>query len=143
MLVTGTPVALPIELLSFEVEIQNDIAKIDWVTSSEINNDYLEVQVSENGIDFLTFEIIPGAGNSINVIYYSTNFSVGKGNYYRLKQTDFDGTTSFSNILYREPKISIAAEVKRVNLFYNTVSEAYRGFIIIVYNDGAYKKSMQ
>ena len=107
--------ALPIERLDFQVSLLNENhAEIKWRTASETNNNYFEVQKSVDGVDWKTFEKINGAGNSNTVKNYTTfDFQLLEGvNYYRLKQIDFDGTSSLSeirSILYQksQPDISV------------------------------------
>jgi hypothetical protein len=74
---------------------------INWTTASEVNNDYFSVQRSSNGFDFETISKTEGAGNSTTMLHY---YSVDKKplhgiSYYRLMQTDFDGTNTFSQIV--------------------------------------------
>jgi hypothetical protein len=97
--VFGTP--LPIELLSFEANANGDAIDIKWVTAVEINNDYFTIEKSKNGITWETVLIVAGAGNSNNIIeYYEVDYSPIIGlSYYRLKQTDYDGKYSYSNIV--------------------------------------------
>ncbi len=93
-------VLVPIELLSFEAEVIDDeFVQLDWVTGSEINNDFFEIQRSKDGINWETVLIEKGAGNSSHVSYYqgvdrSPLFGIS---YYRLKQVDFDGNFSISD----------------------------------------------
>ena len=93
-------VPLPVELIEFNATPEEQKVRLDWATSTEINNDYFEVQRSKNGSDFETVDIVQGAGNSItqenyltfdNRPYYGTSF-------YRLKQVDFDGKFKYSEI---------------------------------------------
>jgi len=92
--------ALPIELVSFRTDYQQDKVKLSWVTANEINNEYFTIQHSSNGINFQDVEDINGAGNSTVIqSYFSFHHEPVRGiNYYRLKQTDFDGTSSLSDI---------------------------------------------
>lgn len=85
--------ALPIKLISFEVnQIDGEIV-ISWQTALEINNDYFEIQRSANGHSFETIATLSGAGNSTQPLNYSiTDPDPLQGlAYYRLKQTDYDG----------------------------------------------------
>ena len=108
----GSPVAysffanisspLPIELLSFKVELKNNkFVGIYWQTESETNNDYFIVERSQNGRDWESIKKIEGAGNSSTPLSYAANdFNPYKNiSYYRLKQVDFDGGFSFSNMV--------------------------------------------
>ncbi len=102
-LLTAGTCALPIELLSFSgkyLEKTNE-ALLEWITASEINNDYFTIERSTDGITFESIAFIKGAGNSSSSKSYNfidDNLNDGI-NYYRLKQTDFDGKYSYSNII--------------------------------------------
>lgn len=93
--------ALPIELLSFEATSEDHkIVKCEWSTASEINNDYFVIQRSKNGQTFEQTGTIQGAGNSstqLNYVFYDEHPYSGVS-YYRLKQIDFDGKFSYSQI---------------------------------------------
>jgi hypothetical protein len=90
---------VPIDLLSFTAEIEDGHVKLNWVTASEINNDYFNIEHSLDGINFTTISRIKGAGNSMRTLNYSSvhHASVDGISYYRLKQTDYDGKTSYSD----------------------------------------------
>ncbi|MBL4752568.1 MAG: T9SS type A sorting domain-containing protein [Flavobacteriales bacterium] len=94
---------LPIELLYFDaVLLDNQTVSVDWTTVSEINNDFFTVERSKNGVDFEALGTVPGpvGGNSNTLLNY--NFIDGEPftgiSYYRLKQTDYDGTFTYSPI---------------------------------------------
>lgn len=91
---------LPVTLLSFRAAKLNNYVDINWSTSSEINNDYFTIERSSNGEDFETIGTVKGAGNSNAFLdYYFNDEQPLKGvSYYRLKQTDFDGKYSHSDI---------------------------------------------
>ncbi|MEL7249606.1 MAG: T9SS type A sorting domain-containing protein [Bacteroidota bacterium] len=93
--------ALPIQLLNFEAQAQDNYTTLlNWQTASEYNNEYFTVERSVDGRTFLPLEKVPGAGFSNAELSYQTidpNPYIGI-NYYRLKQTDFDGAFSYSEI---------------------------------------------
>jgi hypothetical protein len=91
---------LPIELYNFNVKYVGDKVKINWTTLSEINNDYFTIEKSNDGIHFNEVTKIKGKGNTTHTSHYHTfDYYPQNGiNYYRLKQTDFDGKYSYSNI---------------------------------------------
>ncbi|HNQ68866.1 MAG TPA: T9SS type A sorting domain-containing protein [Bacteroidales bacterium] len=84
---------LPVELVYFKAECDNADAIIYWQTATEINNDYFVVEKSNDMQDFFEIGIIPGSGNSNQLLNYSfTDNNLFSGNnYYRLKQIDYDG----------------------------------------------------
>ena len=91
---------LPIVLVSFDANLKNTSVELNWLTESEINNDYFTIQKSKNTIDWYDVLTREGAGNSNSPIsYHNTDNQPIKGHsYYRLKQTDFNGVSSYSNI---------------------------------------------
>ena len=92
---------LPIELVSFNVHQTEDLkVRIDWQTASEINNDFFTIERSIDAINWEELKNIEGAGNSVQLINYSTidEKPIWGISYYRLKQTDFDGQYSYSKI---------------------------------------------
>jgi hypothetical protein len=90
---------LPIELSNFEVSCDNETIDIVWTTQSEINNNYFTVEKSYDGITFFEISTITGAGNSNSTINYALNDNnTNELVYYRLKQVDFDGSFTFSEI---------------------------------------------
>lgn len=102
---------LPVELLTFDANLDGEQVLLTWETASEINNDYFTLEKSTDAINFTEFARVDGAGNSNEEIHYkSTDFDPSVGiNYYRLKQTDFDGKFEYSPIksVIIEPKANI------------------------------------
>jgi hypothetical protein len=91
---------LPIALLQFDAIPNKNVVDLFWTTLSEINNDYFTVERSKNLVDFDDILKVKGAGNSSRILHYkAVDEKPLKGiSYYRLKQTDFDGKTSYSDI---------------------------------------------
>lgn len=98
-MVFGTP--LPIELLSFTAHVNGSKVDIHWVTASEINNDYFTIERSRDLQKWELLINVEGAGNSSQILnYFDSDYSPYSGlSYYRLKQTDFDGNYTYSNIV--------------------------------------------
>jgi hypothetical protein len=93
---------LPIELLTFTAKYNgNNAVDLKWATATEINNDYFTIERSLDAISFKPINTVDGAGNSTIILNYSdVDKNPNKGlNYYRLKQTDFNGKTSYSPIV--------------------------------------------
>lgn len=88
---------LPIEIIDFSGHLVNGKTLLYWSSASELNNDYYTVQHSKNGEQWETVLTQDGAGNSSTTLHYEgvhDSPSIGI-NYYRLKQTDFNGTYDF------------------------------------------------
>jgi hypothetical protein len=95
----GSP--LPIVLLSFTAEqTLEGTVNCTWVTSTEINNDFFEVQRKTGNGEFVTIGRIPGFGpgqTSVNHYYsFVDKDQCNAVNYYRLKQVDIDDRFSYS-----------------------------------------------
>jgi hypothetical protein len=91
---------LPITLLSYDVELRYDNVYIDWTTLSELNNDYYSVERSANAKDFDRIAIVKGAGTTTetNIYQYIDITPLTGISYYRIKQIDFDGTFTYTEI---------------------------------------------
>jgi len=101
--------SLPVKLISFDAKLQNEKqVLLSWQTVSEINNDYFEVERSNNDEMWETVRRVKGSGNSNSIKNYQliddlsnadvSYLSMTNTIYYRLKQVDFDGVYSFSNV---------------------------------------------
>lgn len=117
--------SLPIKLSAFGVEQDKQDLVFSWVTESELNNDFFELEELV-GQEFATVpnSYTKGAGTSTETNYYSfTANSVSPGlHYYRLKQQDYDGTVSYSDLVAIdvqsvEATSSAVLEVRGSNLF--------------------------
>jgi hypothetical protein len=92
---------LPIVLLSFSaIQTNRGYVELIWKTAFEINNDYFSIERSRNGSDWEILKTIDGSGNSNTLLSYeSTDQNPYTGiSYYRLKQTDFDGQFTHSQV---------------------------------------------
>jgi hypothetical protein len=89
---------LPVELVSFVSNISNgkDV-KLNWVTSTEINNSGFEIQRKDNNSDYKKIGFVKGNNNTNSHSYYSfedKNLATGKYSY-RLKQVDNNGNFEY------------------------------------------------
>ncbi len=93
--------SLPVELISFEGQSFGSYNQLSWATATEINNDFFTIERATDGFSFKSIAEVDGAGNSSVVQQYSIKDNAPSPglNYYRLRQTDFDGTTSFSKVI--------------------------------------------
>lgn len=93
---------LPVELISFTGNCDNKNALLKWATASETNNDFFTVERSPDGSNFTPLSIINGAGNSSTLLNYSFEDinSFASGAYYRIRQTDYNGESQTSAIVF-------------------------------------------
>lgn len=93
---------LPVELLSFIAAYNTSEKRVDlsWSTASEKNSAYFTIERSENGNDWVEISVLYAAGNSaFTSNYYAPDYKPLMGaNYYRLKETDFDGGYFYSQM---------------------------------------------
>jgi len=92
---------LPVQFTSFNAAKSNNTVVLNWATASEMNNDRFEIEKSSDNKNFVTIGDVKGAGNSSLTLNYTfTDMNLLNGtSYYRLKQIDLDGNTSFSKTL--------------------------------------------
>ncbi len=97
---------LPIELVNFTAtpDYGKKVVDLRWQTASETNNDFFTLEKSKNGTDFRPFatELSKAEkGSSQQLLNYQLydNEPFGGLSYYRLKQTDLDGTSKYSKIV--------------------------------------------
>ncbi len=96
-----TQSTLPIELLEFTADPNGKAVDLKWETAHEVNNDYFTIERSDEGFSFSPIGQVKGAGNSNGALSYveSDHQPLHGLSYYRLKQTDFDGNYSYSQIV--------------------------------------------
>ena len=93
---------LPVELLTFDIEVERNGFLLSWSTANEINNAGFEVERSEDGRDFEPIAWVDGYGDSNqerNYLFKDENVRKGQVYYYRLKQVDYNGHFEYFNVL--------------------------------------------
>ena len=115
----GFNLLLDVELASFVVRYDEsrDLARIEWIVNTEINNDFFIIERSYEGEDFIPIDKIASKGNTRTLtMYHTDDTDVDKsGEYrYRLIQVDLNGEQSNSNIVnfIKREKISTVSNVK-------------------------------
>lgn len=102
---------LDIELKSISATADNNRQQIiiDWETETETNNKGFDLERSTNGKDYEKIAWIDGNGTTLSPKRYNhkdRNVSVGTTYYYRLKQVDFDESTSYTEVVSAQLKDS-------------------------------------
>ena len=118
---------LPVELTAFVATAKNQDALLTWSTASEKNNDHFNVERSLNGTDYVKIGQVKGQGTtSAPTDYALTDAGIGaKASglvYYRLKQFDADGTSSYSPVR----TVRFGKVVPAIALFPNPATTATR-----------------
>lgn len=106
---------LPIDLLNISAYCdEKEAVMISWSTASEKNNDFFTIERSRELGNWEIVTKIDGAGSSNSILSYSvydlspyTDIS-----YYRLKQTDYDGSFEYSKI------VSVNCNINENEVFY-------------------------
>ena len=92
---------LPVEWLYVSAKsTSNGLISVEWATASESNCDYFKVwKLLSNG-EKKELGIVKGKGTTSQIsVYNLTDESPAEGiNYYQISQTDYDGTTTWSEI---------------------------------------------
>lgn len=90
---------LPVELIGFHGKRSGLYNELEWVTASEKNADYFNVERSLDGKTFTKVGKVQAAGNS-NTLKTYTFKDIAEGVvYYRLRQIDFDGAFEYSKVI--------------------------------------------
>lgn len=103
---------LPIELTSFTATATDYGFEFNWVTASEKENDYFTLEYSINGVDFNEIDYVHGAGTTSETSEYEYRWDDApqiEMIYFRLKQTDYNGEYTYSDVIVSCRKKSAGA----------------------------------
>lgn len=91
---------LPIELKSFNCTNKKTGIELNWITSTERNNDYFAIERSSDGKNFEEIAQMNGAGNSTSEKQYQylDKTPLNGTSYYRLKQVDYNSESTYSDL---------------------------------------------
>ncbi|MCU0344465.1 MAG: M12 family metallo-peptidase [Ignavibacterium sp.] len=93
--------AIPVELLSFSAQRTDAGVELNWKTATETNNSGFTIERSRDEENFTQIGFVSGRGTTTEITSYNyldTEIETGKY-YYRLKQTDYDGTFKYLNVV--------------------------------------------
>lgn len=127
---------LPIELLSFDAQFDNSLnaTELTWATASELNNDFFTIEKSTDLENWEVVTMVNGAGFSVETINYNTqdnNLTSGIS-YYRLKQTDYNGDYTYSEIRAIENHINnIEVATSNQSITIKNITETYNSISLI------------
>ena len=92
---------LPVELIYFKAKVTAQSVSLNWATATEINNQEFVIERSTNeNLDFKAIGKTSGHGTTLEQqLYEFQDLKPAAGtSYYRLKQVDLDGTSTYSRI---------------------------------------------
>lgn len=97
---SNTLLPLPITLVDWSGECINRGVELRWTTASEQDNDHFTIEKSRHADDWVVLGTIPGANNSSSMISYTFVDEASQGlAYYRLRQTDHNGSSEVSHVI--------------------------------------------
>jgi hypothetical protein len=96
---TNCTVLLPIELIGFDANCEDNNVSLNWSTATERNNDFFIIEASKDGLYFEEIQRVQANGNTSTTHYYSKTIENQNYAYIKLKQRDFDGITSELGII--------------------------------------------
>lgn len=123
---------LPIELLDFTAEaVSDDAVSLKWQTASEVNNKKFDIERSKDGLVFTQIDSYPSKalnGNSTSRLEYQVldNTPERGISYYRLKQTDLDGSFKYHKI------VSVDLDKKSAVGFYAYPNPSSGNFVLSI-----------
>ncbi len=106
--------SLPVQLFSFTVSKKQKGNDLQWITASEKNSDYFEIEISKDGRYFDSIAMLPAAGESKTMKKYNFlhEFTEQGIWYYRLKTVDRDNTFEYSKV------IAIKRDFEEIEIWY-------------------------
>lgn len=96
-------IMLPVELSSFTAEFVRNKVELTWTTASELNNRGFEIERKIDDKNWIIAGFKEGYGTTTQTQNYSFTDDIISGHVkvikYRLKQIDYDGNYTYSNVL--------------------------------------------
>ena len=160
LVIQGTPV--PVELTSFTANTEENKITLSWKTVTEKNNAGFDIERSSDKKNFSKIGNIKGRGTTTEKQSYTYTDKINGGGkfYYRLKQIDYNGSFTYSNILevsalptvfslsqnYPNPfnpsttiKFQLPQNEKVILEVYNTLGEKVKNLVNDIKDPGFYE----
>ena len=131
-------VQLSVELLYFEAEKDEAGNILQWKTETETNNDYFELEWSVDPTDSNSWVKIATVNSKGGGVYNFLHDKYKRNdlNYYRLSQTDENGTRKELGIDVVDNSFKYKEILKVVNSLGQMVDLNTKGVIFIIYTNG-------
>ena len=133
-------ITLPVRLLNFKGQKNNDHIVLNWQTAFEDNTSYYSIERSTDGTTFERIGTVNATGNATgSVNYYSfTDVAPLRGrSYYRLVMVDADGQFTYSPVINMNTDASTGIKIypsileKGSQLFIQSQSDLRNNSIVI------------
>src|SRR6266403_2323727 len=92
--------SLPVKFISFTGKENNGDVILNWTVADEVNNDKYVIENSIDGKVFTDIGEVSGIKIKYNQYTFTQHNVVEPVLYYRIKQVDYDGATTYTNIIY-------------------------------------------
>jgi len=136
--------ALTAELLAFNAISKGNEISLEWKTASEVDSEYFTVERSEDGVTFEQVISLAGKRTDGSTSSYKALDKEPFGNmsYYRIKQTDYNGQSSYSSIIPVElntsdNSVSFTSGLSNDRLDLLFLSENNEKMKILIYDDSS------
>lgn len=101
MILSSLAAPLPVEFTDVSANCTGTSVLVDWITATEVNNNYFVVERSGDNASFVpvgTLNSLAPNGNSVSELHYRfTDAAPLSGTaYYRIRQVDFNGDKTYS-----------------------------------------------
>jgi hypothetical protein len=142
------PIPLPLELVEFmaDYDIAGSSNNVRWKTNSERLNDHFTLERSADAVSWKIINQQAGAENAAGPLEYAyedLGYEPGMVNYYRLSQTDYDGTLEVFNIIAVDNSKTERRIVKVFNSMGQEVPLETTGVLILLYEDGTTRRVLR
>ena len=86
-------ITLPVELLTFDVQLINNKAEIKWSTASELNTAYFEISKTVMGIEKIIAKVDAAGSSSVQRSYFycDNEIDIGEETVYKLYSNETNG----------------------------------------------------
>lgn len=97
---------LPVEWGYFHGEEINGRVELAWGSAHEADNKGFEVERSANGLDYEMIGFVATKGNGAADYQFTDAFPLSGSSFYRIKQVDYSGAYSYSEVFELESAVS-------------------------------------
>jgi hypothetical protein len=118
----GSTTLLPLIFTNFSVVEKDSKALLNWSTTAEIQNDYFDIEKSEDGNRFYSIGKVKKSNTTSQNATYSfiDQDALSSIAFYRLKQVDIDGKFTYSTLVNFKRKIS---DNKSISIYPNPIQD--------------------